>query len=81
MEQGLQPLWRNDSQQVTSPSTTTLAADIPAHLKSQNDVKRTLTSLEQKAIIVPASSSRPYGATASAVVANPLVPRAEALGP
>ena len=36
MEQGLQPLWRNDSQHVTSPSTTTIAADIPARLNRPN---------------------------------------------
>ena len=48
MEQWLQPLWRSGS---TTPSTTTLAADIPAHLKSQTDVKRTLTSLLQKLLM------------------------------
>ena len=63
MEQGLQPMWRNDSRQVTSPSTTTLAADIPAHLKSRIDVKRTLTSLEN------------YGARVSTLAANMLSPK------
>ena len=63
MEQGLQPLWRNDSQQVTSPPTTTLAADIPAHL---NRPKRC-----QKNIDIVGN----YGARVLTLAANMLLPR------
>ena len=72
MGQGLQPLWRNDSRQVTTPSTTTLAADIPARLNRPNRCQKNIDIVGKlwiegfnprsqyavpKAIIVPASLS------------------------